>query len=161
MSIGAGVMIVAVGLALTALMTQHRQQRRTAAAHKPGRHRQRRDTKPQVMIRITSSDDTPTEPSAMPTLTTLPRGLQPLRDITIEAPVTPEPSPYGPGYVDVAPYITDPDEWMGPLRSGGTRAERRLTQTFRERGMLGVRKLPRRVSRRVKRTLRKEAEHAQ
>ncbi|WP_084963301.1 hypothetical protein [Thermoactinospora rubra] len=43
--------------------------------------------------------------------------------------------------------ITDPDEWLAPLRTGGTRVEHRMRQTMRERGLL----LAKRVSRRARR----------
>ncbi|GII88215.1 hypothetical protein Ssi03_62050 [Sphaerisporangium siamense] len=45
---------------------------------------------------------------------------------------------------------TDTDQWMAPLRSGGTRAERRIRQTFADRGLL----LVRRAGRRARRALR-------
>lgn len=53
----------------------------------------------------------------------------------------------------------DPDEYLAPLRSGGTRASRRLVATYRERGMMPMRRVPASVRKRVQRTLRSERNH--
>lgn len=45
----------------------------------------------------------------------------------------------------------NPDEWLAPLRAGGTRVERRLRRTYRERGLL----LAKRVSNRARRLARR------
>ena len=41
----------------------------------------------------------------------------------------------------------NPDEWMEPLRHGGSRVEREMRKTYRERGLL----LAKRVGRRARR----------
>jgi len=62
-------------------------------------------------------------------------------------------------YVDPAEYVNEADDWLDPLRTGGTRAERRLMNEFRARGMLQRRRAPRRATRRIKRNKRLEAMH--
>lgn len=41
----------------------------------------------------------------------------------------------------------DPDEWMAPLRRGGTRAERQMRATFRDRGLMLARRAGRKALR--------------
>ncbi|RBQ21537.1 hypothetical protein DP939_02175 [Spongiactinospora rosea] len=42
---------------------------------------------------------------------------------------------------------TDPDAWLAPLLSGGTRVERAMTRTMRERGQLLAKRVGRRAAR--------------
>lgn len=57
------------------------------------------------------------------------------------------------------PVTEDPDEYLAPLRTGGTRVSRRLVATYRERGMIPVRRVPASVRKRVQRTLKRELGH--
>ncbi|PZG49841.1 hypothetical protein C1I98_11025 [Spongiactinospora gelatinilytica] len=42
---------------------------------------------------------------------------------------------------------TDPDEWLAPLRSGGTQIERAMRRTMRARGQLLAERVGRRAAR--------------
>jgi hypothetical protein len=71
---------------------------------------------------------------------------EPMRAVRRDAPpIDPEPATASMPRItaaDVTAYdqarraITDTDEWMAPLRTGGSRTERHLRQTMRERGLL-------------------------
>ncbi|MGW5259622.1 hypothetical protein ACWEQG_01525 [Microbispora sp. NPDC004025] len=41
----------------------------------------------------------------------------------------------------------NPDEWMGPLRRGGSRVEQRMRQTYRDRGLLLAKRVGRKALR--------------
>jgi hypothetical protein len=71
-------------------------------------------------------------------------------------PIDPEPATASMPRItaaDVAAYdekrkaITDTDEWMAPLRTGGSRTERHLRKTMRERGLLLAKRVGRQAAR--------------
>lgn len=43
--------------------------------------------------------------------------------------------------------MTDPNEWLAPMLTGGARAERRMVATFRERGMFLAKRVGRKALR--------------